>query len=232
MEVRVQAYDTEVTVIIHEKPNECPYCFKIIEPWVYKGNLFMRKGKTMLDLVFRCTARDCRRLFIGLYYEHSIDSPYNRYTFNSIVAPSVKPAQTLPASIIELSPLFPKIYEQAHAAEQIYLDQIAGLGYRKSLEFLIKDYLIKAKPEDETKIKKQTLNECVNNLPLDASIIDIIKRAVWIGNDETHYVRTWHDKDINDLKTLIDIIINLIDREFLMNKYVSEMPVPKKTSKI
>ena len=44
--------------------------------------------------------------------------------------------------ISELSPNFCEIYNQAYIAEQTNLMQICGTGYRKSLEFLIKDYLI------------------------------------------------------------------------------------------
>lgn len=44
--------------------------------------------------------------------------------------------------IDEISPKFNEIYKQALAAEVSNLNEIAGLGYRKSLEFLIKDIAI------------------------------------------------------------------------------------------
>ena len=37
--------------------------------------------------------------------------------------------------------MFLTIYNQSLSAEDNNLDQIAGIGYRKALEFLIKDYL-------------------------------------------------------------------------------------------
>ena len=42
------------------------------------------------------------------------------------------------ASVEELSPQFAELYNQAAAAEAYSLLDIAGMGYRKSLEFLIK----------------------------------------------------------------------------------------------
>lgn len=44
--------------------------------------------------------------------------------------------------INEISPGFVKIYNQAHEAEIRLLDDIVGGGYRKALEFLIKDICI------------------------------------------------------------------------------------------
>lgn len=41
-----------------------------------------------------------------------------------------------------ISPRFVTIYEQAMRAAQMGYDELVGMGYRKALEFLIKDYLI------------------------------------------------------------------------------------------
>ena len=34
----------------------------------------------------------------------------------------------------------------------------------------------------------------------DSNIKNVAKRAVWLGNDETHYIRKWEDKDLSFLK--------------------------------
>jgi hypothetical protein len=69
--------------------------------------------------------------------------------------------------------------------------QIAGPGYRKSLEFLIKDYV--CKDIDNSSIKDTVYNEklgkVINNFIQDDRIKKIAKRAAWLGNDETHYLR-------------------------------------------
>lgn len=53
------------------------------------------------------------------------------------ISPSCK---EFDSEIQEISPSFVKIYNQALAAEELNLSEIAGMGYRKSLEFLIKDF--------------------------------------------------------------------------------------------
>jgi len=48
------------------------------------------------------------------------------------------------------------------------------------------------------------LSACIQQYIDNEKIKLVSKRAVWIGNDETHYVRKWIEKDIEDLKRLID----------------------------
>ncbi len=49
------------------------------------------------------------------------------------------------------------------------------------------------------------------------------ERAIWLGNDETHYVRRWADKDIKDLKNLIDLTVYFISMKIKAKKYKKEM---------
>nr|WP_255259901.1 hypothetical protein [Lentibacillus sp. CBA3610] len=96
------------------------------------------------------------------------------------------------------------------------------MGYRKALEFLIKDYLIYLDNEAETEFLKMPLGQCINKLG-NHNIKEIAKRAAWIGNDETHYIRKWKNKDINDLKKLIEVTVYFIAMEVVSNKYLEEM---------
>lgn len=73
------------------------------------------------------------------------------------------------------------------------------------VEFLIKDYTIKKHPEKEDEIRKALLGKCIQNYISVTKIKECAKRATWIGNDETHYVRKWKDKDVKDLKILIQL---------------------------
>ena len=69
-----------------------------------------------------------------------------------------------------------------------------------ALEFLIKDYACLENPDKEEVIKKTLLGKCINEYILDSNVKACAKRATWLGNDETHYVRKWTDQDISDLK--------------------------------
>ena len=50
------------------------------------------------------------------------------------------------------------------------------------------------------------------------------KRAAWLGNDETHYLRKWEGKDLDELKRLIELTIRWIEMVELSDGYIEEMP--------
>ena len=58
----------------------------------------------------------------------------------------------------------------------------------------------------------------------DPSIRGVAKRAAWLGNDETHYVRKWEQKDLNDLKRLIALTVHWMEAEALTDQLYKDMP--------
>lgn len=120
-----------------------------------------------------------------------------------------------------------EIYDQALVAESQSLSQMVGIGIRKSLEFLIKDYAILQNPDKAEEIKKETLAKCISLYIADQNVKECAKRAAWLGNDETHYMRKWEMKDIGDLKRLVRLTVNWIDNVLLTKAYVSEMDKPQ-----
>ena len=127
-----------------------------------------------------------------------------------------------------MSPMFVKIFEQAEMADQLGLDQISGVGYRKALEFLVKDYACQRNQPDCEKIKALFLGQTINDFIKDSRIREVAKRAVWLGNDETHYIRKWEDRDIHDLKALIHLTVSWIDMEITTDQLLATMPEGKK----
>jgi hypothetical protein len=95
---------------------------------------------------------------------------------------------------------------------------------RKALEFLVKDFASYAEPEKKHEILKKPLAKCIGDHIDENRVREVAERATWLGNDETHYVRKWEDKDINDLKVLIRLTVNGIENILLAKKYVAEMP--------
>lgn len=125
--------------------------------------------------------------------------------------------------INELSENFVKIYNQSKIAESNYLDEVAGMGYRKSLEFLIKDYISRKNPDNIDTIQKTALGNCINEYVENDKIKEMARRASWIGNDEAHYLRKWADKDISDLKSLIGLTVYWISYELKTEEYIRTM---------
>ena len=126
--------------------------------------------------------------------------------------------------IISVSTPFIEIYNQAFTAQQLNLSEIAGVGYRKALEFLIKDYLIQIKPDNKDSIEKSLLMSCISQFVDNDKIKSVAQRAVWLGNDETHYIKKWTTKTIEDLKILIKLTVRWIEMEKLTLHYEDEMP--------
>lgn len=203
---------------IAELPNECPFCHKSITPDIIYG---LRKNDYFLDAFFNCPDKMCNKSFIGEYKQESTSSYFD---FTGNVTKGAIEKQNFNDSITGLSEAFTTIYNESFFAEQEGLLEICGVGYRKALEFLIKDYLIKKEEENRELIEKKFLSKCIEDYIDDNRIKKVAKRAVWLGNDETHYVRKWEGKNLNDLKKLIELTVHWIEMELLTESFEDDMP--------
>jgi len=198
-------------------PTECPFCHKSITPRTYQA---FQKNKT-LEIVYRCPDSKCGRIFTTVYQNEIVGGSWIYVYKSSSVRTFIE--KEFSNNVKELSNNFVEIFNQASKAESINLHHISGIGFRKALEFLIKDYLISKNPEKEENIKKKSLGKCIKDDIDNVNIKEMAKRATWLGNDETHYVRKWEDKDINDLKLLIKVTLHWIEMELLTDQYKNEM---------
>ncbi|WP_413373336.1 hypothetical protein [Paenibacillus taichungensis] len=215
----IQGSSTKVT----EVPDRCPICQVYVIPQLLYG---LKKDYKNMVAVFLCTNNRCREVFMAYYYgiEYAnTSSPLPKLYKLDSLAPKNISVPDIDKHVVNLSPNFAEIYTQALQAESLGLDQICGPGYRKSLEFLVKDYLIHKNPDQVIEIKSKMLMPCINTIT-DENIKFAAQRATWIGNDETHYVRKWEEKDVTDLKLLIDLTINFIKNELIMERFKEEMP--------
>jgi hypothetical protein len=216
-----------------KEPNECPQCHYAVQPEEIAWTLTpeKEKPKTILEVIYQCPRNECKRFFVARYRRSDEDidtnSPFGaciRMFILEELVPRTPQIPPIPKEISDVSPLFPEIYAQSIAAESYGLGQIAGVGYRKALEFLIKDYCGFTKPESVEAIKSSWLSTCINDYVDSPQIKLCAERAEWLGNDEAHYVRKWSDKDLSNLKELIILAMNWIHSELLTRKYEKEMP--------
>ncbi len=117
----------------------------------------------------------------------------------------------------KVSPQFVKIYNQALKAEEYSLDEIAGLGYRKALEFLIKDFAIYNNPDKAEEIKLTWMMKCLKDYIDNDKIKTLAEKSEWIGNDEAHYVKIQDNRDINDMKNFIDALVYFISMSLIVD---------------
>lgn len=200
-------------------PDECPFCHMTIHPIAISS--FENNDHTT-QVILRCTSLKCMKIFVGYYDEK-----------NKLISlsPGNKKPTEMSEVIKEVSPDFYNIYSDSYSAEQDNLLEICGTGYRKALEFLIKDYLIKHNKGKEKIIENTLLGKCINDYVKNENVKSVSKRAAWLGNDETHYVRKWEGKNLSDLKLLIELTVHWIEMEELTDKIKMEMPEKENQTK-
>lgn len=118
-------------------------------------------------------------------------------------------------------------------AEQMSWIDVAGPGFRKSLEFLTKDYLLsqldKNAPDYQARVDeiKSKMMGPLMALIQDQNIKEVCEGAAWIGNDETHYERRWAEKDIQDLKEAIQLMLYWVDGHLRTSKLKADKATHK-----
>lgn len=199
-----------------DKIKKCPICGIEMMPKLY-GDI---RTKNKIMAILECPS--CDEVFILKYNPilegENMRERYERYVLEDIF-PKKPDIKTFDKEIKDISEKFIITYNQSQIAETYKLDQIAGMGYRKTIEYLIKDYIIYNHPEKKDEVEKEMLGKCISTMIDNPKIQKMAKGATWLGNDATHYVQKWKDKDIDDLKRLIDLTIYWIMYEIKTKEY-------------
>lgn len=124
----------------------------------------------------------------------------------------------IPKAIQDKFPDFIEIFNQAKSAEEANLDQLAGMGYRKAIEFLVTDYLLKY-PAEGVEEKwltspKTSLISKIGKLK-NERIKQLATAITYLGNDETHYARRHPEYDLAKMKAFIHVLLSDIDNELI-----------------
>lgn len=228
MKKLVKAFDisnSKISVSVNiDQPRQCPHCQIGIEPKSLSAFFIEHYGAINLFVLFFCP--NCDNCFLVQYL--MFQSSYENAMANPVrIFPHSEEKTDYAKNISDLSPDFVKIYHQAEKAENIGLDEICGLGYRKALEFLIKDYAIKFNPTKKENIKRQMLSPCINDYIDNRRIKTLATASAWIGNDETHYIRKHEDYNIAHLKAFITAIVSFIESELSYLDAASLLNKPK-----
>ncbi|MFH0953063.1 MAG: hypothetical protein V1873_01905 [Verrucomicrobiota bacterium] len=214
-------------ISINKFPDTCPACQTSVKPQPIIGH-YLSEGDHKIRVSFICPADDCKEMFIAAYNTRSTSVQNAMCNLVETTILRAANAVTFPDAVAKLSPVFCTTYNQSLVAEENGLDQIAGPGYRKSLEFLIKDFIIHYKfRSDASKaaaVAKAFLATCIEQFIDEDRIKHCAKRAAWLGNDETHYTRKWEEKDLRDLKALVNMTVNWIDLVIQSDEYLKAMP--------
>jgi hypothetical protein len=207
---------------VERHPDECPHCHHAVSP-IFLTAIFVVDGKG-IDAAYRCPRHDCYKMFVAIFGRLQVSSVSIADHFTlQMTFPANPVAPSVPDEVAKVSPQFVEIFTQASKAEALGLGEVAGVGYRKALEYLVKDYCVTKSPDKEDDVKKRPLGQVVDVYVDNENIKQCAKRAVWLGNDETHYVRTWVDKDIKDLKLLIKLTVGWIEQAIITAMLIEDM---------
>ncbi len=199
--------------------SECPVCRRGISPIILSAYYANRSNRFHMNhtlaVLFFCTLCDTAFLceYKGQVYDLE-DGHGNTFVANEMryVTP-ISPLQNQFSDAIQtLSADFIEIYYQSQKAESEGLSQICGMGYRKALEFLVKDYLCHKFSKEADKIVSESLGSSIKRIE-DERIRTLASRSAWIGNDETHYMRKHENLGIVELKMFISSMVCYIDAE-------------------
>lgn len=206
---------TELKVPI---PSECPCCNKILGnnlfPIIAVNNISPDDKdfeKCSVVSIYRCSS--CNELFV-LWSSHSKQEDGHYECDITDTYPFSKRRTSFSDGIISLSTEFVEIYSQAEIAEHQGLNYICGIGYRKALEHLVDAY-VRYKNPSVTINANDKLSYKINNYIADDRIKTLAQRATWLGNDQTHILIKHTDRNIQDMKKFIKVMVALIDCDFV-----------------
>lgn len=204
-------YDGYGSYVTIDEPSECPICKHSLKPSVLNKVIVKDNNSTPFFYVtYLCT--HCYNPFISKFSDIESLTKNHSYSFKTLVSIEPRKFETIKFEdcINNISPNFVAIYNQALEAEHYNLDEISGIGYRKALEFLIKDFLIIHEDKEKDKVNSTTLGCCIDTMISNPQLKTVASRATWLGNDQTHYEQKYTDKDISDLKRLIQLSVHWI----------------------
>jgi len=219
--------ETGHSIVYKPTPDRCPICHQGITPTSIGSNKIRYEDDGdiyELEVMYRCPRHECSHAFVGRYRQQSLrgHKPDEDYQLFDLVPKTIEKIEKSP-EINSVSQDYVKIFIQSFAAEKLGLDIIAGGGYRKALEHLIKDYLIQQKPHEKASIERKSLGNCIRVDVEDAKVKLCAERAVWLGNDQVHFKRKWDTKDIEDLKVLLRLTEAWIETSILTKHYEEDM---------
>lgn len=217
--------DHDNAVIIDSEPDHCPACDKGIQPlFIEAHGKANRDWGHYIQSIYKCPSQECQAVFIAYYTSASWGKPgiISEYVFlkNTFIPPYYE-EEKFDDEILRLSPLFVAIFTEASNAENLGFKNICGAGYRKGLEYLIKDYLKLTKPDQLEEIEKHFLGYVIAHYVDNEKIRNMAGLAGKVGNDETHYTRKIEELSLEDLKKLIRLTTHWIVDELLTEKYSS-----------
>lgn len=207
----------ESELILHidiDSPKQCPLCKVSYYPNpIHTFGIRGVEKNHSYDIftMYFCSA--CSNAFISKFHLGEYKNGYINTASHIWDAPCHFTPPELNEHLRKLSPGFCKMYMQSIRAEAEHLSELAGIGYRCALEFLVKDYLINMEFKDcsaeQGMVKIEPLSKSINRIA-NKNIRSLALGIAWLGNDYAHYNVKHPNRDIQDLKKFLNAVIEFI----------------------
>lgn len=201
--IAFRTYDPSIPQIFTVNvPDACPLCGTSAHFQEVSANIvYDETGQYSRSWTVTFSCPHC----CGVFH---VDQSFNR---DILICPSFGKCD-LPKEVLDEYPDFSSLYQQSLTAEAYGLTDIAGMGFRKSVEFLIKEYAVRHFPDDKERILSEPLSQTIYRVQ-SPQIQALAKAASWIGNDQTHILTKHPDYGIADMKKFILALSHFIAME-------------------
>lgn len=194
-------------------PLHCPHCGKAVE-YTQKGRSYINYSDTQQIYLITLYAKCCNRNICCIYLHQMINSEVKIKLIG--IYPETSDIY-FSETILKISPDFIKLYKDSTYAYEKNMQDLAAMGYRKSLEILVKDYAINELGHPYEQVANKSLYDSISTyLPMQELIntADVVRI---LGNDKTHYKVKHSQYDVETLKQYLDLFIQLIETKYLID---------------
>lgn len=195
----------------YQKPAICPHCGFGTDAIVKENNYYSFNDGRLLTSVCECTA--CHKSFF-----FACENPGTNTDDAPMVCmyPSTQIEPYKNENLAAISERFIDMYNQALQAEYNQNFELAAIGFRSSLEILVKDYAIQELGEPAETVAKQSLCNAIATYLQQADLVNTADVVRILGNDYTHYKRKYPEHDFVLLKKYMEIFLSQIEVKYMI----------------
>jgi len=192
------------------KPLYCPLCSIPQSGMLKEGKYFLRSNNLFyVTFFYECSV--CHNTYLTIYDVDCNDKKAKFKAFHPSISPSY-----FDDKLSKISERFIDMYNQALTCENSNHIELAAIGYRSSLEYLIKDYAINELNEDKDSVGKMSLSNAISKY-LDSEAVNSADVVRILGNDYTHFERKYPEYDFEILKAYMEIFIQQIRTKYMIS---------------
>ena len=215
------SFNSSYSGMFYEKPSICPHCgYGTDAPYEHKHVLSFN-GNLLLCGEVKCTSCGKNFYFICESNKDRTRAPL------AYVYPSLSATEYSNEYLANISERFIDIYNQAIRAEFTGDIELAAIGYRASLEILVKDYAIKELGEPKNIVAEKSLYTAIKDYLKQEDLINTADVIRILGNDYAHYERKYPQHDFELLKAYMEIFLKQIEVSYM----VKHPPVSRQSPK-